>query len=143
MSYYNLIAKRLCSTMSSKIGCAECPLNILDENKIFHVYACGIMGDSLEDIDPKRYYKILDDWYDKNPLPIAKRISKKRLGFHEVAHRRKTLLERFREQFPKAPLDKNGFPLNFCPSDLGYKDIGFTEHSCSSEDCFRCWNQFE
>ena len=49
-------------------------------------------------------------------------------------HPRKTMLQKFRELFPDAPMDNSGRP-QICPAHLGWGD------TCDGGTCYDCWNQ--
>lgn len=49
-------------------------------------------------------------------------------------HPRKTMLQKFRELFPDAPMYVTGHPRT-CPTHLGWGVI------CNGENCHECWNR--
>lgn len=95
--------KRMCKYYDGK--CHECPIGIAKEpyNKLCREY--------LENY-PEMAVPIVEEWSKEYPI--------------------KTWMTDFLEKYPKAPVDRRGFP-RVCAKFLGYTDI------CTS-GCRECWN---
>ena len=52
-------------------------------------------------------------------------------------HPRKTRLDDFKEKYPDAPVDSDGYPECICPWHLGF----MKEEECREKSCRECWNK--
>lgn len=67
---------------------------------------------------------------------IAESILKK----WDKEHPKETILTKFLEQYPNAPIGEDGTPTGICPGNLGYTEI--VNCSDSYKDiCIRCWGR--
>lgn len=89
------------------ISCITCPLYCLNNE-------CKMSCRRLEDKRPKKAIAIVQKWSDEHPV--------------------KTILDDFKEKFPNAKLDKDGFPVG-CIRWLGHH-----VYECPN-DCDKCWNR--
>ena len=87
----------------------------------------GCFGCPLEpdctDADPELMVKAVEDW--------------------SQAHPKKTIMDDFFEKHPNAPKEKDGTPINICPSDCGYIDEPNSLSICEkfNNNCLKCWSR--
>lgn len=93
------------------ICCADCPL-CSDNNGTHEICA------DFEKLYPDKAIQIVQKWSNDHP--------------------KMTMLDKFKEQHPKAKLTKKGIPKTTCPRCLGYTD---DEHCAPSANCVDCWNK--
>lgn len=98
------------ATKNCEVSCDNCVPGAYD-NKLERCLC-------VEDSDIEKAVQIIEKWSNEHP--------------------RKTMLQYFVEQHPKAKLD-NGTPM-LCPYHLGYIDEDkIPNRYCCNFDCMKCW----
>lgn len=108
----NYFAEKRRMTKRCKLGCSNCPLSRMNNNK-------GQSCTAFEMLYPEKAIAVVQKWSN--------------------ARLQKTYLTEFLEKYPKALLNDDGTPQGICPYQLGLKD---SIADCKiGDDCVACWNQ--
>lgn len=100
----NYFAEKRRMTKRCKLGCSNCPLSRMNNNK-------GQSCTAFEMLYPEKAIAAVQKWSDEQP--------------------QKTYLSELLKNYPNAKLGENGVPMNMCPSILGLKDLeNCGERSC-------------
>lgn len=107
---YMKIKKRMLQQNKQIKKCFECPLSMVNNNR-------NLFCNNLELLYPEKAEAIVKKWAEE--------------------HLQKTILQAFLEEYPNTILNSENTP-QFCPSDIGYKDLDCINDRFTCKDC---WNQ--
>ena len=100
--------KRMCESLKKK-NCRFCAFKTRQ----------GCISKSIEEADPERAIRIVQDWSDRNPP--------------------NTILDNFNKLYPDAVKTKNGIP-HICCAKLGLVQYCGDLFAVDSKRCKNCWN---